>query len=265
MTPNADCLCSNPSNMTMAQEPSPQATCTSDDCFDTPSPCRRVNSIENFPWSEEDTYYTKLFRAWDNLPIHDASTETGLLMELDHIISLFDNYIGHNDLGFRAWVRRHQLAMEIGLVETPTWPKLYILRGGKMKWQDKVWVSRYSFLVQQRDIIAKSRLQHIKGCKLEDKKRFFGLSWAYPRQTVRTIQSKAPARLRNRWHEPLDYCLARMAYESYGRLDLYSLHAEFWGTDASVNAPAEMNDYKIKCEAMEELETKHIECIGSGV
>ncbi len=175
MTPNADCLCSNPSNMTMAQEPSPQATCTSDDCFDTPSPCRRVNSIENFPWSEEDTYYTKLFRAWDNLPIHDASTETGLLMELDHIISLFDNYIGHNDLGFRAWVRRHQLAMEIGLVETPTWPKLYILKGGKMKWQDKVWVSRYSFLVQQRDIIAKSRLQHMKGCKLEDKKRFFGL------------------------------------------------------------------------------------------
>lgn len=225
--PIANRRCNNLANMTMSQEPSPPTTCTSDDCTDTPAPCRPVKCAKNFPWSEEDAFYTKLFRAWENLPVHDASTETGLLMELDHVISLFDNYIGHNDLGFRAWVRRHQLAMELELVETPTWPKLYILKGGKKKWRDEVWVSRYSFLVQQREIIAKSRLQRMQSCKPEDKKRFFGLSWARPRQTVRTMRSKAPARLRNRWHEPLDFCLARMAYESCGRLEFHSLQAEF--------------------------------------
>ncbi|OAA73834.1 annexin A7 [Cordyceps fumosorosea ARSEF 2679] len=180
-----------------------------------------------FPWSEEDACYTKLFRAWDNLPIHDASTETGLLMELDHIISHFDSYIGHSDLGFRSWVKRHQLAMELELVEMPTWPKLYTLQGDEKKWRDEAWVSRYSFLVRQREIIAKCRLQRMTGCTLEDKKRFFGLSWAYPRQTLRTVNTKHPARLRNRWYEPLEYCLARMAHGSCGRLDLNSLHAEF--------------------------------------
>lgn len=221
--------------MTLTQEPSPPTTCTSDDLFDKRSPRKPLKpwtSLESLPWSEEDTYYTNLFRAWDNLPIHDASTETGLLVQLDRAITLFDNYIGHNDLGFRAWVRRHQLAMDAGLVDTPVWPKLYTVEGGKKKWRDEVWAKRYSFLVQQRDIITRSRLQRMTCCTRTDKKHFFGSSRAHPRQTVTVIQSKHPAELRNRWHQPLDYCLERMASRSDGRLDFYALRLEFWGTSA---------------------------------
>ncbi|KAM3513479.1 hypothetical protein MY11210_002867 [Beauveria gryllotalpidicola] len=207
----------------------------------------------------------KTSEAWDNLPVHDASTETELLVELDHMISLFDSYIGHNDVGFRAWVRRHQRAMDLGLVDTPTWPKLYRLKGGKHKWRDEVWISRYSFLVHQRDIIVKSRLQRMTCCELADKKCFFGFSWAYPRQTVRTVKSTHPARLRNRWYEPVDNCLARMAAESYGRLDFYALHAEFWGTGSPADRAVMTGDCKMKCESLEEVDVKQMECIGNGV
>ncbi|KAJ6788324.1 hypothetical protein PWT90_09536 [Aphanocladium album] len=248
--------------MTAAPGPEEPQMCAADDCPNTIAPsCEVFDPAERLPWSAEDAYYTKLFKAWDNLPLHDASTETELLAELDHIIPHFDSYIGHNDLGFRAWVRRHQLAMELGLVEVPTWPKLYTVKRGKKQWRDEVWVNRYSFLIHQRDIIAKSRLQRMDCCKVEDKKQFFGLAWAHPRQTVRTVQSKAPAKLRNRWHEPLNYCLARMAYESYGRLDFYQLYAEFWGTGAAVRG-AITSDCKIKCEPRREAEVAQMECIG---
>ncbi|KAM3431770.1 hypothetical protein NHJ13734_007157 [Beauveria thailandica] len=251
--------------MDVAQGLSLSTTCKSGDCVDTPSPCKALKPTETFSWTEADTYYTKLFRAWDNLPVHDASTETELLLELDHIISLFDSYIGHNDLGFRAWVSRHQRAMDLGLVETPTWPKLYRLKGGKQTWRDEVWVSRYSFLVNQRDIVAKSRLQRMTCCELADKKCFFGLSWAYPRQTVRTVQSMQPARLRDRWYEPLDNCLARMAAESCGRLDFWVLHAEFWGTGAPADTAVTARDCKIKCDRLEDVDVKHVGCIRNGV
>lgn len=244
--------------MSTAPEPVSPTTCTSDDCSDTHPVFRRIKSSDSFVWSDEDAYFTKLFKAWDNLPLHDASTETPLLRELDHMISLFESYIGHNDLGFRAWTRRHQRAMELGVADVPTWPKLYTQKGGKRKWRDDVWVSRYSFLVHQRDIIAKSRLQKMTSCKLDDKKCFFGLSWAFPRQTVRTVQQKQPARLQNRWYEPLDYCLARMAYESYGRLDFYSLHSEFWGT-ATPTVSVIASNCKVKCEP--EDQQMNMDCI----
>ncbi|KAJ3476210.1 hypothetical protein NLG97_g9201 [Lecanicillium saksenae] len=260
--------------MAAPHTPESSPACASDDCSNTTTSsctladCTLVDTpildpTERLPWSDEDAYYTKLFKAWDNLPVHDASTETELLAELDHIIPHFDAYIGHNDLGFRAWVKRHQLAMELGLAEVPTWPKLYIMKGEKRKWRDEVWVNRYSFLIHQRDIIAKSRLQRMTSCKLDDKKRFFGLAWAHPRQTVRTVQSKSPAKLRNRWYEPLNYCLARMAYESYGSTDFYVLYAEFWGTGATARG-AITSDCKIKCEPMVGMEMKSLDCVRGG-
>ncbi|KAJ2974985.1 hypothetical protein NQ176_g5771 [Zarea fungicola] len=236
--------------------------CKSDDCSSTPPLCKDFNLAPEFLWTEEDAFYTKIFRAWDNLPILDASIETELLAELDEIIPPFDAYIGHNDTGFRAWIKRHQRAMELGLSETPTWPKLFRLDGIKKKWKDDVWIKRYGFLVHQRDVIAKSRLQRMQCLTLDDKKRFFGLSWANPRQTVRTLQSKSPARLRNHWHDPLDYCLARVAYESYGRLNFYSIQAEFWGLDVSATKTIEVGESMIKYEDVTESFLEDIKKFG---
>ncbi|ATY64854.1 annexin A7 [Cordyceps militaris] len=250
--------------MTLAKKPSQARACAADECFDKPCSGTILECVESFPWSDQDTFYTKLFKAWDSLPLQDAATETGLLIELDYVISRFDNYIEHSDIGFRSWVKRHQLAIEIGLVETPTWPKLYAEQGGKRKWRDEVWVRRYSFLVHQRDVITKCRLQSMASGRLADKKNFFGLGWAYPRETVRTVQSKYPARLRDRWYEPLDCCLARMATESGGKLDVETLRQEFWGTGgAPAGNPGTRSDIQRKCE--EEAEAKHVDYVESGI
>lgn len=221
-------------------------------CCDIVVHIKDSKPAKSFPWSDEDTFYTRLFRAWDTLPLQDPATETQLLAELDAIIPFFDEYIGHNDLAFRSWIKRHQRAMELGLVDTPTWPKLYRTDGmGKKKWLDDVWINRYSFLVHQRDIIAKSRLQRMACCTFEDKKCFFGTSWAYPRQTLRTMKTKQPARLRNCWHEPMDYCLARMSYESLRSVDFHVLRAEFWGYPATLGCAA-------ACQPIVKVEEKEL-------
>jgi hypothetical protein len=121
---------------------------------------------ETIVWTPQDAMFTRLFQAWDNLPAYDPATETRLLRELDDIIPPFDAYINHSDSGFMTWVRRHQRAMELGLAGMPRWPKLYRLdKAGDVKWKDEEWIKRYSFLVHQRDIIAKSRLAQMTCCR----------------------------------------------------------------------------------------------------
>ena len=121
---------------------------------------------EPMTWTSQDAVFTRLFQAWDNLPAYDPATETSLLRELDDIIPPFDAYINHSDAGFMTYVRRHQRAMELGLADMPCWPKLYRLdKAGNVKWKDEEWIKRYSFLVHQRDIIAKSRLAQMTCCR----------------------------------------------------------------------------------------------------
>ncbi len=203
-----------------------------------PSSTNNDNEASPAPivWTSHDAMFTRLFQAWDNLPPYDPATETTLLRQLDDIIPPFDAYINHSDAGFVAWVSRHQRAMELGLAVTPHWPKLYRLdKAGNTRWKDEEWVKRYSFLVHQRDIIAKSRLAQMTCFPWGERFTFFGRLLARPRQTLRTTGSKPrPARMPARWYYPLDRCLEAMALNSL-KLDLVELRRQFWGTDASAS------------------------------
>lgn len=164
-------------------------------------------------WNDNDHLFTKLFRAWDGLPAFEPANETSLLLELDQIIPAFDAYIGHSDEGFRAWVRRHQWAMEQGYADIPTWPKLYKVAKGGIVWQDKKWEDRYAYLIRQRSLIATSRLEFVRACDMADTGRFFGTRQDASRQTLPAGRGK-PMQLGNLWYLPLNALLVIMSYTS---------------------------------------------------
>lgn len=116
-------------------------------------------------WTDQDRICARLFESWPELPVESSKPveETlGLLAKLDHHIHHFEVAIGCSDAGFRAWVRRHQAAMEAGLAAEPSWPKLRA-DDGSGAWDDGAWVARHATLFRERRRLAGLRFEQLVG------------------------------------------------------------------------------------------------------
>lgn len=150
-----------------------------------------------------------------------------LLLQLDQIIPAFDAHIGHGHTGFRAWVKKHQRAMEQGFATIPTWPQLHRIVDGRFQWLDVKWEQRYRYLVKYRDTLARQRLLDVKCCTLADIDIFFGLVDEAPQETFggprggggrikksRTRMLGLTPKLGDLWYLPLNTLLAITCYAS---------------------------------------------------
>lgn len=168
-------------------------------------------SVPQVVWTEVDAKFTALFRAWDNLPISDVEREIETLAELDDMISAFDVHVRHSEDGFRSWVRRHQEAMESGLVDIPTWPKLgRRVPNGSWIWANIEWDKRYSSLIRQREQLVNRRLAALTHPFGMNTTSFFGASAAPARKSLLKAGGK-PLVLDEIWYLPLETLLVILA------------------------------------------------------
>ena len=160
--------------------------------------------------------------------------EFACFRELDGLIVCFEDHVGHCDKGFDKWIKRHQAAMEAGDATVRDWPYMEgriepdefrrrLDQGWEPKWRTTKWYQRYTWLVHQRQLFARDRLQEM------DLKQgaFFGAFPATPPRTkLCSAPTKKPLTLESEWCWPLDALLERFASDRHR--DPSELRAEFW-------------------------------------
>jgi len=109
-------------------------------------------------WSPQDERFANMFQSWDCLPFdpeRGPKARHAILSTMEDLISPFEEAINNSDEGFRQWMLRHQMAMDLGLSPEPKWPKLKDEHGD---WNNEQWIVRYGYLVKKREqLIAERR------------------------------------------------------------------------------------------------------------
>lgn len=189
------------------------------------------SNVPPFPWDEEDTRFTMLFREFGGLPIETGTTVDIALRTLrrfDELIIPFERKINHSDDGLSAWRENHKKAVDLNIVGLPGYPQLRTCHRGIPTWNDKAWENRYSYLVEQRRKIIDKRLTQI-GIEKPARERFFRQEPEQPRRAILAHDSSGRLRsikLRCDWWQPVDVLLRRFARQFLGRSD--EIAYKFW-------------------------------------
>ncbi|CAG9938335.1 unnamed protein product [Clonostachys rosea f. rosea IK726] len=187
--------------------------------------------VPPFPWNDEDTKSTMIFRDFGGLPIEPATSVVialRTLIRFDELIVPFERKINHSDDGLRDWRENHKKAVDLNIVGLPGYPQLRTCHQGISTWNDKAWENRYSYLVEQRRKIIDKRLTQI-GIKKPMRERFFRQEPEHPRRAILAHDSSGRLRsikLRCDWWQPVNVLLRRLARQFPGRSD--EIFYKFW-------------------------------------
>ncbi|VUC36058.1 unnamed protein product [Clonostachys rosea] len=187
--------------------------------------------VPPFPWNAEDAKFTMLFRDFGGLPIESSTTMDIVLrtlIKLDELIVPFEKSTQHSDDGLKAWRENHKKALELNMVDLPGYPELKTWSRGIPVWNDKVWETRYSYMVEQRRKIVDKRLAQI-GIKKPMRQKFFGQEPEQPRRAI--IAHDSTGRLRSNkprrdWWQSVNVLLGRLARQFPGCSD--EIAYRFW-------------------------------------